>query len=270
MLRTRVAIPVVALYNAWQSEGLPTLHTALLARVDYEEGRLEGGDVSGLADLARRGWADLERLGLARGRQAHPDLARSLKLVANAGAEYYGFFSDGDGDTRSALVVRSGDDALRVVLRADAHFVLEPVRAQDAAQSLVAALPEAKPGRGGVLSLPEDAVDERRPRHRADDEGGSFLQPSTPTGAYAQEAQSVRDLLGQRRTGGGQLFAARRDRFGRKQRCATPLTYFDTDTGRYLTTKEGGRDGTPWITVQPADFTTLRDRVSRLGEGLPG
>ncbi|MBB5957614.1 hypothetical protein FHS29_004209 [Saccharothrix tamanrassetensis] len=266
MLRTKVAIPVVALYTAWQAAGLPTLHNALLTRVDFDEDRLAEGDVSGLADLERTAWAELERLGLARGRQVHADLGRSLRLVADAGTEYYAFFNQGDEDMRTALVAVSGDDALRVVLRTDKHFVLEPVRAEDAVQSLVSALPEARPGRGGVLSLPADAMNDKpqRVRFNEDDER-SFLQASRPTGAHVTEVQLVRKLLAEKRTGGGQLFAARRDRFGRKHRCADPLTFFDTVTGRYLSAKSKGGDGTPWITVQPADFTTLQDRLRRLG-----
>jgi EspG family len=257
LLRTKVAIPVVALYTAWQAEGLPSLHNALLTQVDYDEDRVERGDVEGLADMARQAWVDLERLGLARGRQVHPDLGRSLRLVDEAAVEYFAFFNE-DDDTRSALVAQKGDDAVRVVLK-DKHFVLESVRPEDAVQSLVSALPEARPGRGGVVSLPEDALKDR-PRP----EGGSFLQASRPTGGHAGEAQLVKRLLAEKRTGGGQLFAARRDRFGRRQRCQAPLTYFDTITGRYLTTKSAGRDGTPWITVQPADFTALAHRLRQL------
>ncbi|WP_367131573.1 ESX secretion-associated protein EspG [Saccharothrix sp. HUAS TT1] len=264
MLRTRVAVPAVALYNAWQAEGLPALHNALLTQVDFDEDRLAEGDLTGLADLARRGWAELERLGLARGRQVHADLSRSLRLIAEAGAEYYAFFNEGDGGTRTALVARSGDDALRVVLRGDGHFVLEPVRAEDAVQSLVSALPEARPGRGGVISLPADAVHDKPRQPRPDQEGGSFLQASRPTGAHSAEVQQLRKLLAEPRTGGGQVYAARRDRYGRKQRCAAPLTYFDTATGRYLSAKTTGGDGTPWITVQPADFAAVQNRVRQL------
>ncbi|MEJ2859102.1 MULTISPECIES: ESX secretion-associated protein EspG [unclassified Saccharothrix] len=265
MLRTKVAIPVVALYNAWQAEGLPTLHNALLTEVDFDEDRLAEGDLSGLADIARGGWAELERLGLARGRQVHPDLGRSLRLVAEAGTEYYAFFNEGDGDTRTALVAQSGDHAVRVILRPDKHFVLEPVRAEDAVQSLVAALPEAKPGRGGVISLPADALNDKpKPPSYNEEYERSFMQASRPTGAHVAETQLLKNLLAEKRTGGGQLYAARRDRFGRKQRCESPLTYFDTTTGRYLSAKSRGGDGTPWITVQPADFATLQDRLRRL------
>lgn len=264
MLRTRVAIPVVALYNAWQAEGLPALHNALLTEVDFDEDQLAEGDVTVLTDLARRGWAELERLGLARGRQVHADLGRSLRLIADASVEYYAFFNQGDGDTRTALVAQSGDEALRVVLRPDKHFVLEPVRVEDVVQSLVSALPEAKPGRGGVVSLPADSLADKPNRPRPDEDGGSFMQASRPTGAHVGEAQLVRRLLAEERTGGGQLYAARRDRYGRKQRCAAPLTYFDTITGRYLSAKAPGGDGTPWITVQSADFTTLQNRLRQL------
>ncbi|MBW4720747.1 ESX secretion-associated protein EspG [Saccharothrix obliqua] len=265
MLRTKVAIPVVALYTAWQAEGLPMLHNALLTNVDFDEDRLAEGDVGGLADMTRNAWADLERLGLARGGQVHADLARSLRLIAGAAVEFYAFFNVGDSDTRSALVAQSGDDALRVVLRPDKHFTVEPVRPEDAVQSLVAALPEAGPGRGGVLSLPADALADK-PRHaRSDDDGErSFLQASRPTGAHVAEAQGVRKLLAEPRTGGGQLFAARRDRYGRKHRCAAPLTFFDTVTGRYLSAKSTGGDGTPWLTVQPADFATIQGRLRQL------
>ncbi|MEV0677981.1 ESX secretion-associated protein EspG [Actinosynnema sp. NPDC050436] len=265
VLRTEVALPVVALYTAWQAEGLSTLHNALLTDVDFDEERVAEGDVSGLADLARRAWGELERLGLARGQQVHADLARSLRLIADAGTEYYAFFNHDGGDTRSALVVRSGDDALRVVLRPDKHFVLEPIRAQDAVQSLLSALPEARPGRGGVLSLPADAVEDTPNRPRFNDEdGGSFLQAGRPTGNQVAEVQAVRRLLAEKRTGGGQVYVAHRDRHGRRQRCAAPLTFFDTITGRYVSARSKGGDGTPWITVQPADPATLHSRMRQL------
>nr|WP_328809409.1 ESX secretion-associated protein EspG [Saccharothrix sp. 6-C] len=42
------------------------------------------------------------------------------------------------------------------------------------------------------------------------------------------------------------------------------MTYFDTITGRYLSAKTTGGDGTPWVTVQPADFATLQNRLRQL------
>ncbi|MBP2334072.1 hypothetical protein JOF41_000250 [Saccharothrix coeruleofusca] len=267
MLRTRVVVPAVALYNAWQAEGLSALHNALLTRVEFDEDRLAEGDVGGLAELARSGWAELERAGLARGGRVHPDLGRSLRLVAEAGAEYYAFFNQGDEDTRSALVVVSGDDALRVVLLPDRHFALEPIRPEDAVRSLVAALPEMPPGRGGVISLPAESLRDNGPQRAGSDHGEqSFLQANYRTGGHVVEAGLVRKLLAEQRLGGGQLFAARRDRFGRKHRCAAPLTFFDTTTGRYLSTPSTGRDGTAWITVQPGGPAALTARLRLLSD----
>ncbi|WP_199442454.1 ESX secretion-associated protein EspG [Umezawaea beigongshangensis] len=269
MLHSRVAIPVVALYNAWQAIGLPVLHRALIAEIDFDESRVEEGDLSGLANLARDGWGALERVGLARGRDVHPDLARSLQLIARAGTEYYAFFNHEDEKTRSALVVKSGDDALRVVLTADEKFVLEPVRAEDAAQALIAVLPEVPPGRGAAISLPADAMNARAKQRRDDDEGGgSFLQPSRPTGTNSTQVEQLRKLMQEKRLGGGQLYAAGRDRFGKKVRCPAPMTYVDTVTGRYATLKLPGRDGATWITVQPADFRTMSGRLQQLSATL--
>ena len=54
------------------------------------------------------------------------------------------------------------------------------------------------------------------------------------------------------RTGGGQVYSAKRDHLGRKQRCVAPLTFIDTPNGRYIAAKSEG-----WLRVQPADFGTL-------------
>jgi hypothetical protein len=77
VLRSRVAIPVTALYQAWQAAGLPTLHRALLTQIEFDEDRLESGDLSELEQLQRTAWAQLEQYGLARGNQVHPDLANA-------------------------------------------------------------------------------------------------------------------------------------------------------------------------------------------------
>jgi hypothetical protein len=262
VLRSRVAIPVVALYNAWQAAGLPQIHRALIARVDFDDDGLAEGDLSGLNALARDSWAALEHTGLARGRDLHPDLVNSLRLIAEAGREYYAFFSHEDGPTCSALTVASHDDALRIVLTPDNVFVLEPIRAEDAPQSLIAALPPTPPGKGTPISLPADALNEKPQRY---EDTGSFMQQSRPDATpHDNQVAQLRKIMSEPRTGGGQLYAAWRDSYGRKQRCQNPLTYFDTVSGRYITQKVPGRDGA-WLSVQPGDFGTL----TRLTSALP-
>src|SRR5689334_16463647 len=117
------------------------------------------------------GWTALERLGLSRGRTVHPDLGRSLRLIAEAGTEFYAYFNHGDEEARTALVAVSGEEAIRVVLTPDKHFILEPVRPEDAPQALVAVLPEAGPGKGPLISLPADAL-KPKPRHQREESDG--------------------------------------------------------------------------------------------------
>lgn len=251
MLRSRVAIPVIALYQAWQAADLPSLHRALIAKVDYDEERLESGDLGELEQLQRTAWAQLEQYGLARGSQVHPDLANALRLVVEAGVEYWAYFSLKDGPQQSALVVSNGQDALRILLTPDQQFVLEPVRPEEAPQALVGALPPTPAGRGNPIALPEDALKQKRQPSYEDT--GSFMQQSRPVSTpNDQLVAQLKQIMGEPRTGGGQLYSAKRDHLGRKQRCTHPLSYIDTTSGRYLATKSDG-----WLRVQPADFGTL-------------
>ncbi|NKE63653.1 ESX secretion-associated protein EspG [Lentzea sp. PSKA42] len=250
VLRSRVAIPVTALYQAWQAAGLPSLHRALLTQVDFDEDLLESGDLSELERLQRSAWAQLEQYGLARGSQVHPDLANALRLVVEAGVEYWAFFSLKDGPQQSVLVVTNGQDALRIVLTPDQQFVLEPVRPDEAPQALVGALPPAPAGKGSPITLPEDALKQKPQTY---DDTGSFMQQSRPTSTpNDQLVAQLKQIMSEPRTGGGQVYSAKRDHLGRKQRCVSPLTYIDTKSGRYIAAKSEG-----WLRVQPADFGTL-------------
>lgn len=251
MLRSRVGIPVVALYQAWQVAGLPQLHRALVTQVDFDSASLEEGDLSELERMQRTAWAQLEQYGLARGGEIHPDLAGALRLVVEAGMEYWAFFSQKDGPGQAVLVVSNGQDALRIVLTPDQLFVLEPVRADEAPQSLVAALPPTPAGKGSPITLPQNALQQKRQPSYEDT--GSFMQQSRPTSTpNDQLVTQLKTIMSEPRTGGGQVYSAKRDHLGRKQRCAEPLTYIDTASGRYVATKSEG-----WLRVQPADFGTL-------------
>ncbi|MET9629103.1 ESX secretion-associated protein EspG [Lentzea sp. NPDC006480] len=250
MLRSRVAIPVIALYQAWQAAGLPSLHTALLTQVDHDEDLLESGDLSELDRLQRTAWAQLESYGLARGSQVHPDLASALRLVVEAGVEYWAYFTLKDGPQQSVLVVSNGQEALRIVLTADQQFVLEPVRPDEAPQALVGALPPTPAGKGSPITLPEDALQQKRQSY---EDTGSFMQQSRPTSTpNDQLVAQLKEIMNQPRTGAGQVYSAKRDHLGRKQRCIAPLTYIDTPSGRYIAATSEG-----WLRVQPADFSTL-------------
>lgn len=261
MLHSRVVLPVTAVYVAWQAEGLDALHRAMAIDLDFDGDAIAEGNVDGALATLRGSWSTLEQHGLARGRQVHRDFGRTLRLIAEAGRDYYAFFNSGDEHTRSALVAVSGDDAVRVILTPDKHFVLDPVRADEAPQALIAALPEAPPGRGRVISLPADALN---PKSNAYQDTGSILQQNRPVNSpHEQQVQELRRLLAEPRLGGGQLFANHRDRHGRRVRAPKSLTFFDTPSGRYLR-HQVDNNGGPWMTVQPADFTTMASRLDAL------
>lgn len=221
-----------------------------MVELDVDGEAIAEGDLDGGLAVFRGGWAVLEQHGLTHGRRVRDDFARALRLIAEAGTEFCTFFNLGDEPTRSALVVVSGEDALRVVVTPDQRFVLEPVRADDAAQALIAALPEAPPGSGRMTSLPADALSEKSTS--PDEGGGSFLRANRPViTPHQQQVQELRRLLAAPRLGGGQLYACRRDRHGNRVRSAAPVTYFDTPAGRYIHHRVQDSDGT-WMTVQPA------------------
>lgn len=67
-------------------------------------------------------------------------------------------------------------------------------------------------------------------------------------------------------SGGGQLYASHRDRYGKRVRAPKPLTFFDTPSGRYVQYQVEGNGG-PWMTVQPADFSTMAGRLGALATG---
>lgn len=261
MLHSRIVLPVAAVYVAWQAVGLDALHRALVVDLDIDGDAIAEGDVDGPLATLRGSWSTLQQHGLARGREVHPDLGRTLRLVAEAGRVHYAFFNTGDEDTRSALVAVSGDEAVRMIATPDQHFAIEPVRADEAAPALIGALPEAPPGRGRPITLPSNAL---KPKSNAYQDTGSFLQQNRPVSSpQEQQVQELRRLLAEPRLGGGQLFTDHRDRYGKRVRAPKSLTFFDTPSGRYVR-HEAANNGVPWMTVQPADFTTMASRLDAL------
>lgn len=170
-------------------------------------------------------------------------------------------------------VLAASDAKQAVVVIQDREGVrLRPAYPDGLASAVVDLLPQAQRGTEASISLPlGDALQARPDRTGAlagrtgDDDGGGRKR-----GAVADRARDPREaysqLIAQPRLRGGQLAANSRDELGYKQRSAV-LAWFDTATGRYLSTSGEGGDRSEWVTVAPADAKTLR---SRLGELLMG
>ena len=83
----------------------------------------------------------------------------------------------------------------------------------------------------------------------------------------ADPREAFGKLTGQPRLRGGQLAANSRSHVGAKQRSRV-LGWFDTSSGRYLSTSQAGPDGREWVTVSPADIKTLRMRLGEMVAGV--
>ncbi|OLT48434.1 hypothetical protein BJF85_12695 [Saccharomonospora sp. CUA-673] len=149
---------------------------------------------------------------------------------------------------------------------------LQPIYPDGLASAVVDLLPAAQRGTSPSITLPMGEALQTRPDRTGalagrtgNDSGesggrrrGSLTeQASDPREAYAQ-------LIAQPRLRGGQLAANSRDELGYKKRSAV-LAWFDTATGRYLSTSGADSD---WVTVAPADTKTLRTRLAELVAGV--
>lgn len=242
IISRRVALPYSSFRTAWLALDLGQVPTALLP------GRIAPRAGESMAEITERAWEDLFERDLATGHQLDEDFERTLRRLATAATRFYAFFHEGDGDTRSVLVAGSA-----VVAMVDGDTVtLRPCRTVSGAKALVDALPDAPAAPGEALSAPAGEL-----RRRS---GTRVLSPLQATGAVAR----MRTVLALPRTGGGQLYAARRDQTGHIQSCAKPLSYFDTPTGRYLAAEHETAGGTRWRTLIPADQALIVTRLEAL------
>lgn len=141
------------------------------------------------------------------------------------------------------------------------------------ASAVVDLLPQAQRGTEASITLPLDEALRARPDRTGALAGrtGGDADGGRKRGGFAERARDPREaysqLIAQPRLRGGQLAANSKDELGYKQRSAV-LAWFDTATGRYLSTSGSGGDGSEWVTVAPADAKTLRSRLGELLAGL--
>jgi hypothetical protein len=241
----------------WRAEQLGSHHTAL----DVASQVLTSDERRQRRDDA---FAELANGGLLTNGRPHPDLRDALHLIANAAHELYGWITDRGGDLGAVSAV-SGMDAVLAVKTTDA-LRLEPIRPTAAADALVAQLPPLRAAAGRSISLPATAMNEAGEPVAAAGQQEGFGGLAGPS--ISPDAVRLARLLREPRIGGGQFYAAVRDHTGKRIRCASPLSYFDTERGRWFTAVEGNSRGDQWIVVTRAtpDFfaTKLRATVATL------
>jgi hypothetical protein len=146
-----------------------------------------------------------------------------------------------------------------LMVRDDRGFQLSEIPADGLASAVVALLPTAARGQEKSITMPLDKANQER--------AGA---PSAGAPASGQTRNALEDdqrvlarLNAQPRLRGGQFGVNIRDPLGGGVRRPV-LSWFDTDSGRYLTQASRSRDGMEWITVAPADTAALRSRLNEM------
>jgi hypothetical protein len=225
--------------------------------------RSHGATVDDRARLRGQVFAGLAQRGVADGRgRPEPHVEEFFEALA-APETSLDSLHLGDPGAPPLLAVASalgGNGLLTVQDQRGFHF--QPIPADGLVSAIVSLFPVGSRGSEKSITVPLTEL--------VGGTGADFLQRRPPAGAGRARAEDDRKALArlhaQPRLRGGQLGANARNRMGGKTRSPV-LSWFDTESGRYLTQATRGHDGREWITVAPADAATLRHR---LGELLAG
>lgn len=215
-----------------------------------ERGRLRRQVLAGLAQRALvddggrpQPWLE-DALGVLLGSEVSLD---SVQLIAP------------DAEPRLAVAAALGGNGVLAVQEGYGLY-LERVAADGLASAIVGQLPAAPRGTEKSITVPIEQL--------VVGPGADFMQrrasaPQGGPGAADADRKALARLHAQERLRGGQLGANARSRSGSKSRMPV-LSWFDTETGRYLTQASRGQDGRDWIIIAPADAATLRHRLSEM------
>lgn len=115
--------------------------------------------------------------------------------------------------------------------------------------SIVALLPPCRRGTEQSITIPAADL--------------TAMAQGRQAGRTATDRQVLKALSDQPKLRAGQLAVNSRNHMGGRKRSPV-VSWFDTETGRYLTYTKQGQDGTDWVTIAPADAATLRHHLGEL------
>ncbi|MGQ0837168.1 ESX secretion-associated protein EspG [Actinokineospora sp.] len=220
----------LALDLLWESLDLGELPYPL-------EVRSHGETADERADLRDQVFSDLR----AQGTADDPRWADWLSLLARADRSVDSvFLPRADGPAVRALAVGT-DSAALLATQDESGLWLRPLPVGALVSAIVDLLPPAARGTETSLTTPVDPAAASSVRDRIDLDRRALVR-----------------LFDQPRLRVGQFAANTRDRLGGRRR-STAMSWFDTESGRYLTYAKGG-----WATIAPADTATLRHRLGEL------
>lgn len=243
MLRAGVCVTELAFDVAWLAVGLgerPPALTMASPGSSFAERRV----------LEEQAWEELHRVGLAQQGRLEHETFDVLSLLDNASRELYGYFAAGENTPWTVTAAIRDDDAVLARV-ADGWVSLDPVRATNVVESVLRVLPALNKAPGATLSAPLSAARGHTPQSEG------VLQRSDGGGGDARAGERIRQALGRPRLGGGQFYAAGRDRWGKRSRNPALVSVVDTVDGRYLSETRSNDRGEPWVVLAPADESAL-------------
>lgn len=207
---------------------------------------------------------DLVDRGLHDGRELHPLLEDLLNLLVRNTFTVDGQISLVHEHLRVLAAGRGERGSLCV--QTDGEVRLDRVRGTNVVDSVIALLPEEKPGPGTPVTLPSVLFSEAA---QAFASGGylGFERTLGVGGITGRDLRVLSTLVESGRHGGGQLAANSVDRVGRHARSSV-INWFDTDAGRYVVHTERRRDGVEWLTFAPGDSSRVAQRLTELVAGV--
>jgi len=232
---TRFLTPV-ALDFVWESLDAGELPYPLAAKS-------HGETMDQRSLLRHRVFEDLRTQQLMDGRgRLSPEIEDWLTLLARGTHTVDAIFEDKSvlaaGDGHRALLATQTEEGLR----------LQAIDPGSVVSSTVALLPPCRRGTEQSITIPAadlTAMANGRPAGRPTDRGVLKALSDQPKLRAGQLAVNTRNPMG-----------------GRKR--SPVLSWFDTESGRYLTYTKKGQDGTDWVTIAPADPATLRHHLGEL------
>ena len=233
---TRFLTPV-ALDFVWESLSAGELPYPLTAQS-------HGETMDQRSRLRHQVFEDLRTQDMVDGRgRVSPDIADRLTLLTHGTHSVDAIF-----ENSSALAAGDGHRALLAVQTAEG-LTLQQIDPGAVVSSVVALLPPCARGREQSITIPSEDLDR--------------MAAGRSAGRTATDRQVLKALSTQPKLRAGQLAANTRTHVGTRKRSPV-LSWFDTEDGRYLTYTKQGQDGTPWVTIAPADAPTLRHHLTEL------
>jgi hypothetical protein len=233
------------------------------------------------AKLARQVYFALEDRRLSVRGELNPQVRQAFELlgehrvaVTASGTDVefgdLALFAATDGAQALVIGQAPGEDTL--------HFSLLPD--EELVRTVAQALPATEAAPGGPLSIsrredrPVSAIAARRQAEQEFDEEeteafdslqvGSVVRARGPVSrSTGSDAERLEEIFAEPRLGGGYFTAAGRGRHG-ERRSVPPLTWLDTETGRYLVQTSTDGSGTFTARYVPAGFTQVAEGVRSL------